>query len=126
MNLKNEPLYNLQLYLQFIESISGELNQFYLEQEQNHEKGLVSKSYLDSLAKRVHEETQKNNKHLVDIERVMISKIRKKFPDVISQNQMQKLLDESQKELKSHGGGQDTGKVVAPNFGISREKTHDS
>lgn len=133
-DLKNESLYSLQMYVQFAETLSGEMSQFLEDGARRQlEAGKVSQNYFDELEQKIGGHIYVQNQLLKKIEKEIQSRIRKKFPELVSFRQLElmgKSLDDEIERHKNLLGPVDESSsgqapVIAPNFSVSREKKHD-
>ena len=88
----NESIHSLNLYSQFIEVLSQELLQF-LEHGVNKQfdNGKISKEDAEYFEKIISTKLDHHNDILAELESQVSKRVRKKFPNVISFNQLKKL-----------------------------------
>ena len=136
--VQNESLYSLQMYVQFIETLSNEMVQF-MEQavKVQLQANKIGKSYYDKIEADIQQRIITHNEILSAIEKEIQSRLRKKFPEIISFRQLQLMGKGLDDEIKAHAellgnpideimeAGKSDAPVIAPNFTASREKKHD-
>ncbi len=129
IDLKNESMYNLQMYDQLITLTANDLTKFKEYLQHGADKQLIGISYYQTKMDLCDRSLLVINKTLDDLEKEMRTRIKRKFPKIIGFKQLEALGASLQVEAdafkKLHGDkGKDVdgGKVIMPDFNISRER----
>ncbi len=130
LDLKNESLYNLQMYDQLITLTANDLTKFKEYLQHGADKQLIGISYYQSKMDLCDKSLEEINKTLDDLEKEMRIRIKRKFPKIIGFKQLESLGASLQIEAdefaRIHGDKKDDkSKVIMPDFNVSREKRHD-
>lgn len=131
-SFKNESMYSLQMYTQYIETQSSELMQFLTQCKNALQENKIGITYYNSVLDQVRNQVDSNNEILEDLEKELVSRIRKKFPTLMSAKKLSILGGSFEKEMKEFAAlspeekeeNVEKAKVVRMKFGdnVSKEK----
>tara|TARA_R110000851_G_C12953063_1_gene553484 strand:+ start:502 stop:918 length:417 start_codon:yes stop_codon:yes gene_type:complete len=98
---QNESLYSLQMYTQFIEGQSTDLISFIEQCKNALQQNKIGVTYYDKTKRQVQSQIEINNKALDEIESELSSRMRKKFPQLMTFKKTEILGKSFQTEIDS-------------------------